>query len=89
MNFQEEYKRVKQLNEQATASQQRAEGVVEELKRELKDVWGCSSVKAAEKKLAALRKDAEDLEAEAEAALADFDNNWEQWQQAKQTPEAS
>ena len=74
-----EIQQMKKMVSQARAAEQKAQGVLEELERELKEEWECDTVEDAEKLLASMRDQLEELDAKAQEEYESFKAEWDAW----------
>lgn len=72
----EQYNRIKKKADQARADVQRAEGALDQVMKNLKDDFGCSTIEEAEAKLIELEEQEKAAEAAYQTELAAFQEKW-------------
>ena len=71
-----EYERLKEILDRNKQRAIKAEGALEQKMKQLKNEWGLTSMKAAEKHLKALRKEEEEAGKAYEKAFTAFQEEW-------------
>lgn len=72
----EEYEQLKERAEDSRRTADRAAGAAAQLKKRLRDEFGCNGLKDAKRKLREMERAAEILETKFEAAVAAFENEY-------------
>ena len=70
------YVDLKRRVEQAQQKADKAEGALEQVMEQLKEKFGCSTLKDAKKKLTLLKEQEQELKIKFEDALEEFEENW-------------
>lgn len=78
MNQLKKYLELKKKVEQAQQKSDKAEGALEQIMEQLKEKFGCSTLKEAKKKLALLEKQEREAKEEFETAIEEFEEKWEE-----------
>ncbi len=77
MNRLKEYTELKRKTEEAQQNADKAEGALEQVMKQLKDDFDCSTLTEAKKKLKQLQKQEEKITTEFEEAIESFEEKWE------------
>lgn len=77
MNKIKDYLALKKTVEEAQQNADKAEGALEQVMKQLKDDFGCSTLVEAKKKLKQLQKQEENITIEFEEAVESFEKKWE------------
>lgn len=75
----DEVTKIRKMVSQAKERRQRSQGVLEELTRELKDVWECASVEEGHELLEEMKGKLEKLQAAADKEYAKFKEQWDEY----------
>jgi len=70
------YVDLKRRVEQAQQKADKAEGALEQVMEQLKEKFGCSTLKDAKKKLTLLKEQEQEIKIKFEDALEEFEENW-------------
>ena len=68
---------LKRRVDEAQQKADKAEGALEQVIEQLKEKFGCSTLKEAKKKLTLLRKQEQEMKIKFEKALEEFEEDWE------------
>lgn len=77
MNKIKDYLALKKTVEEAQQNADKAEGALEQVMKQLKDDFGCSTLVEAKKKLKQLQKQEENITTEFDEAVESFEEKWE------------
>jgi len=77
MGLLEQYKELKDKADKAQQNHNKAEGALDQIKRQLKEDFGCSSLKDAKNKLKMLTKEVAEAEKDLQNAMDEFESEWE------------
>jgi len=71
------FEELKRKIEKIRKERDKAEGALDQVMVDLKEEFGCKTIKEAEARMAELKQDAEDSQEKYEAALEDFEKKWD------------